>query len=82
MTGLPPSIRSLARIGAICLSGFICATLPAVALAQTSITTRLDTTVVDARDAARRRDRNRLAGARAALQAGNTRCCCGWTTGI
>ena len=71
MTGLPPSIRSLARIGAICLSGFICATLPAVALAQTSITTRLDTTVVDARDAARRRDRNRLAGARAALQAGN-----------
>ena len=71
MTGLPPSIRSLALIGAISLSGLFSAVLPSVALAQTSAATRLDTTVVDARDAARRRDRSRLAGARAALQAGN-----------
>ena len=71
MTGLPPSIRSLALLGAISLSGLFSAALPGVALAQASAASRLDTTVVDARDAARRRDRNRVAAARAALQAGN-----------
>ena len=78
MTGLPLSIRSIALIGTISLSAVFSATVPRVALAQASTAvrpdtrtdTRLDTTVVDARDAARRRDRNRLAGARAALQAG------------
>ena len=51
-----------AAIGSIVLA------LPAPAWAQTAT---LDSTVLEAREAARKHDRNRLAAARAALQAGN-----------
>ena len=62
------------------MAGLACAIgLPLVAAAQSApaytapdftLNTPPNTTVVEARDAARRRDRNRLAAARAALQAG------------
>ena len=48
--------------------GSIAVALPTPAWAQA---TSLDTTVVEAREAARKHDRSRLAAARAALQAGN-----------
>ena len=64
MTGLP----SFLRRGALpLLLGTLLAVLAAPAHAQANA---LDTTVVDAREAARKRDRAGLAAARAALQAG------------
>ena len=52
-------------------SGALALSTPAqAAAANGNQANALDTTVVDARDAARRRDRSRLAAARAALQAG------------
>ena len=65
MTGLSLLFTSGARIACLALA---CAALPAPTWSQAA--TPLDTTVVDARDAARKRDRNRLAAARATLQAG------------
>jgi soluble lytic murein transglycosylase len=50
------------------LAGSCLATAAPPALAQSG---SLDSTVLDAREAARKRDRNRLAGARAAMEAGN-----------
>ena len=55
--------------------GVLCAALASSALAlpvpARAQPSPLDSTVVEARDAARKHDRNRLAAARAALQAGN-----------
>jgi len=65
LTALPVPFKITARFACLALA---CAALPAPAEAQAA--NPLDTTVVDARDAARKRDRNRLAAARAALQAG------------
>ncbi len=68
MTGLLSLFRTLtlARLAAGLLAAAGLA-LPLSAVAQNS---KLDTTVVEARDAARKHDRNRLAAARAAMQAG------------
>ena len=64
MTGF----NSLIRTGVMAaLLAAITAVLPGMAAAQAN---PLDTTVVEAREAARKRDRNRLAAARAAMQAG------------
>jgi len=65
MTGLIPLLRG--ALLAACL-----ATLAGGAAAQAPAKpdSKLDTTVVEAREAARKRDRNRLAAAKAAMQAG------------
>ena len=64
MTGLSPLLRRCLAMGLISLGSSL---LPAPASAQAG---HLDNTVVEARDAARKRDRSRLAAARAVLQAG------------
>ena len=65
MTGLMPSFRTCLKMGlTIGLISMAGSALPAAT--QTS---GLDSTVVEARDAARKQDRNRLAAARAVMQA-------------
>ena len=61
------TLGALVAWGALGTSGLAALALPTPAVAQPS---GLDTTVVEAREAARKRDRTRLAAARAALQAG------------
>jgi soluble lytic murein transglycosylase len=68
MTGLTPVFRLLTLSGlAASLINTAGLALPLPAAAQSA---NLDTTVVEAREAARKRDRSRLAAARAAMQAG------------
>ena len=65
MTGMLPSLRTCLKMGlTIGLISMAGSALPAAT--QTS---GLDSTVVEARDAARKQDRNRLAAARAVMQA-------------
>ena len=65
MTGMLPSFRTCLKMGlTIGLISMAGSALPAAT--QTS---GLDSTVVEARDAARKQDRNRLAAARAVMQA-------------
>ena len=80
MTGFTPRLhaagppaRRLARHGLLALLAAAClATAVPTAAAQNSAqASPLDSTVLDAREAARKRDRNRLAAARAAMEAGN-----------
>ena len=61
------TLGALVAWGALGTSGLAALALPTPAVAQPS---GLDTPVVEAREAARKRDRTRLAAARAALQAG------------
>ena len=69
------SVRRRASKLALTGPGVLCAALVSSALAlpvpSRAQPSPLDSTVVEARDAARKHDRNRLAAARAALQAGN-----------
>jgi len=80
MTGFTPRLRAagqpaqllarhalLAVLGAACLAVGV----PTAAAQNSAQASPLDNTVLDAREAARKRDRNRLAAARAAMEAGN-----------
>ena len=79
------TLRALVTLGALVTSGLatLCtpahligaASLAALALPTSAVAQAngLDNTVVEAREAARKRDRSRLAAARAALQAGGIR---------
>jgi soluble lytic murein transglycosylase len=72
MTGLIPPLRR--PLLAACLAALLTALASGAAAqapAATKTDTKLDTTVIEAREFARKRDRNRLAAARAALQAGS-----------
>ena len=68
MTGLSSFYRRCLVIGLTGLVSQVGTLLPPAAMAQAA---NLDSPVLDARDAARKHDRSRLAAARAVLQAGN-----------
>jgi len=68
--GLLPVTLAVGLLGAPWRPAAAAAPAPPAAQASAALGNGLDTTVIDARDAARKRDRSRLAAARAAMQAG------------